>query len=322
LLALVAFTGVTLWKAARHERQAEATWPPEGDVLTIDGHRVHYVVMGEGPDLVLIHGASGNTRDFTHALAGRLAARYRVIVMDRPGLGYTDRIDPQGASLAAQAGLLADARRAARGRPAHRLRPFLWRGRRTGLGAQPARQRLGARALGGGVEPLGHGARHLLHGPVPPAGPTVLIPLLTAWVPDRVVDRQIDAVFVPQTAPEGYHTHIGAGLTLRRVSMRANALHRRNLLGEITRQAPRYGEIDLPVEILHGDADDTVPLAVHSEPLSRQLPNARLTVLPGVGHMLHHADPDAVEAAIDRAADARRSRPLTSPEIAPKAHCA
>jgi pimeloyl-ACP methyl ester carboxylesterase len=65
---------------------------------------------------------------------------------------------------------------------------------------------------------------------------------------------------------------------------------------------PRYGEIDVPVEILHGDADDTVPLAVHSEPLSRQLPNARLTVLPGVGHMLHHADPDAVEAAIDRAA--------------------
>jgi hypothetical protein len=53
LLALAAFTGVTIWKAARHERQAEATWPPEGDVLTIDGHRVHYVVMGEGPDLVL-----------------------------------------------------------------------------------------------------------------------------------------------------------------------------------------------------------------------------------------------------------------------------
>jgi pimeloyl-ACP methyl ester carboxylesterase len=81
----------------------------EGDFLTIDGHRVHYVVMGEGPDVVLVHGASGNTRDFTHALAGRLAERYRVIVMDRPGLGYTDRIDPQGASLAAQAGLLADA---------------------------------------------------------------------------------------------------------------------------------------------------------------------------------------------------------------------
>jgi pimeloyl-ACP methyl ester carboxylesterase len=56
------------------------------------------------------------------------------------------------------------------------------------------------------------------------------------------------------------------------------------------------------VEILHGDADLTVPLHVHSEPLSRQVPGASLSVLPGVGHMLHHADPDAVEAAIDRAA--------------------
>jgi pimeloyl-ACP methyl ester carboxylesterase len=142
-----------------------------------------------------------------------------------------------------------------------------------------------------------------------PLGQRFLIPLLTAWVPDRVVDQQIDAVFVPQAAPEGYHAHIGAGLTLRRVSMRANALHRRNLLREITAQAPRYGEIAVPVEILHGDADLTVPAAVHSEPLSRQIPGATLSVLPGVGHMLHHADPDAVEAAIDRAAERAGSAP-------------
>jgi pimeloyl-ACP methyl ester carboxylesterase len=302
LLALAAFTGVTIWKAARHERQAEATWPPEGDVLTIDGHRVHYVVMGEGPDLVLVHGASGNTRDFTHALAGRLAMRYRVIVMDRPGLGYTDRIDPQGASLAAQAGLLSDA--------ATRLgadRPIVFGhsyGGAVALAWALSRPDnvsalvLSAAASNPWDTGLGTYYTILSH----PLGQWFLIPLLTAWVPDRVVDEQIDAVFAPQVAPPGYHAHIGAGLTLRRVSMRANALHRRNLLREITAQAPRYGEIDVPVEILHGDADLTVPLHVHSEPLSRQVPGASLSVLPGVGHMLHHADPDAVEAAIDRAA--------------------
>ena len=302
LLALAALTGVTIWKAARHERQAEATWPPEGDVLMIDGHRVHYVVIGEGPDLVLVHGASGNTRDFTHALAGRLAARYRVMVMDRPGLGYTDRIDPQGASLAAQAGLLADA--------ATRLgaeRPIVFGHSYGGAVALAwALHRpdnvsalvLSAAASNPWDTGLGTYYTVLSH----PLGQRFLIPLLTAWVPDRVVDEQIDAVFVPQSAPPGYHAHIGAGLTLRRVSMRANALHRRNLLREIRAQAPRYGEIDLPVEILHGDADLTVPLHVHSEPLSRQVPGASLSVLPGVGHMLHHADPGAVEAAIDRAA--------------------
>jgi pimeloyl-ACP methyl ester carboxylesterase len=56
------------------------------------------------------------------------------------------------------------------------------------------------------------------------------------------------------------------------------------------------------VEILHGDADLIVPLEVHSEPLSAQIPDATLTVLPGIGHMLHHADPAGTDAAIDRAA--------------------
>jgi pimeloyl-ACP methyl ester carboxylesterase len=302
LLAALAFTGATLWKAARHERQAEATWPPEGRFLTIDGHRVHVVTRGTGPDLVLIHGASGNTRDFTHGLIDRLAQRYRVIVVDRPGLGYTDRIDPQGASLRQQADLIA---RAAAELGAEK--PIVFGHSYGGAVAlawavhRPATlSALVVSAAASNPWGTGLGAYYtiLSH----PLGQRFVIPLLTAWVPDRVVDAQIDSVFLPQSAPEGYHAHIGAGLTLRRVSMRANALHRANLLDEIRAQASRYGEIGVPVEILHGDADSTVPLRVHSEPLSRQIPQARLTVLPGVGHMPHHAVPDAVEAAIDRAA--------------------
>ena len=64
-------------------------YPPEGQILDVGGVPVHAVVRGTGPDVVLIHGASGNTRDFTFDLVDRLADTYRVIVMDRPGLGYT-----------------------------------------------------------------------------------------------------------------------------------------------------------------------------------------------------------------------------------------
>ncbi|KPQ18460.1 MAG: putative hydrolases or acyltransferases (alpha/beta hydrolase superfamily) [Rhodobacteraceae bacterium HLUCCO18] len=302
VLIAAALAAATLWKAARHERLAEATWPPEGAFLTIDGHRVHYVVQGEGPDLVLIHGASGNTRDYTYAMAARLAGRYRVIVLDRPGLGYTDRIDPDGASLAAQAGLLADAA-AELGAERPIVYGHSYGGAVALAWALHRPERLSALVVSAAASNpwdsgLGTYYTVLSH----PLGQRVVIPFLTAWVPDRVVDAQIDAVFAPQTAPPGYHRHIGAGLTLRRVSMRANALHRRNLLAEIEAQAPRYGEIAVPVEILHGDADTTVPLAVHSEPLSRQIAGSRLTVLEGVGHMLHHAAPQAVDDAIDRAA--------------------
>jgi pimeloyl-ACP methyl ester carboxylesterase len=302
LLAALAVSGATLWKAARHERQAEETWPPEGRVLTIDGHRVHVVARGVGPDLVLIHGASGNTRDFTHALVDRLAQNYRVIVVDRPGLGYTDRIDPKGASLRQQADLIA---RVAAELGAEKPIVFghsyggavalAWAVHRPeGLSALV----LSAAASNPWETGLGLYYTILSH----PLGQRFVIPLLTAWVPDRVVDQQIDQVFLPQSPPEGYHEHIGAGLTLRRVSMRANALHRANLLGEIRRQSARYGEIAVPVEILHGDADTTVPLRVHSEPLSRQIAQARLTVLPGVGHMPHHVASDEMLAVIDRAA--------------------
>ncbi|MEY8840187.1 alpha/beta fold hydrolase, partial [Cribrihabitans sp. XS_ASV171] len=116
------------------------------------------------------------------------------------------------------------------------------------------------------------------------------------------VEDAIARTFAPQTAPEGYADHLGPALTLRRKSLRANAKQRANLLDEIEALHTRYGEISVPTEILHGDADDTVALTLHSANLANQIPAAHLTVLPGVGHMLHHAEPDEIVAAIDRAA--------------------
>ncbi|MFN5826119.1 MAG: alpha/beta hydrolase, partial [Rhodobacterales bacterium] len=43
---------------------AEAAYPPTGTILRVNGRAVHADVSGTGPDVVLIHGASGNTRDF------------------------------------------------------------------------------------------------------------------------------------------------------------------------------------------------------------------------------------------------------------------
>jgi pimeloyl-ACP methyl ester carboxylesterase len=74
------------------------------------------------------------------------------------------------------------------------------------------------------------------------------------------------------------------------------------LKSELALMVPRYGSLTLPVEIVHGDADTVVPLAIHSALLVDQIPGAVLTVLPGVGHMPHHSAPQAVLDAIDRAA--------------------
>lgn len=297
--AVVFTTGCT---ASYRETRAEEQFPPQGQFLTVNGTRVHYVTKGEGPDIVLIHGASGNLRDFTFSLVDKLADHYRVTAFDRPGLGYTERVNPDGTTLLEQATLLADA--------SDQLglqKPMV-------LGQSYG----GAVALAWAVErPNSLSALILLAAASNPwssdlslfykitssdLGSATVVPALTAFVPNPLVDRAIEGVFAPQKEPEGYAEHIGAPLTLRRVSMRANAKQRANLLDEITALYTRYDTIRVPTEIVHGDADTTVGLSIHSVPLSQQIENAQLTVLKGVGHMPHHAAEPDVIAAIDRAA--------------------
>lgn len=109
ILAATAIGGcavLTERRASGREQAAETAFPPTGQLLQVEGTTVHAHVQGIGPDLVLIHGASGNTRDFTFALVDRLAQDYRVIAFDRPGLGWTEDLGDAGVSPLLQARLL------------------------------------------------------------------------------------------------------------------------------------------------------------------------------------------------------------------------
>jgi len=306
VLGLGLLAAFTLWRAARHEARAETAFPPEGRIVQVDGHRVHAVVMepddAAAPDLVLIHGASGNLRDFTFALVPMLARHYRVIAFDRPGLGHTERIRGKVATIDRQAALL---QRAAAQLGAER--PLVL-GHSYGGAVALAWAVRHPQALSGLVtlsaasHPWETGLstyyRLLSH---PLLGPLVT-PLLTAYVPDARVEDAVAEVFAPDPVPKGYLAHFGAGLTLRRQSLRANAMQRASLLAEIEALAPLYHRIDVPTEIVHGTADTTAGVAIHSQPLARAVAGANLTRLPGTGHMPHHAKPNAVAAAVHRAA--------------------
>ena len=67
----------------------------------------------------------------------------------------------------------------------------------------------------------------------------------------------------------------------------------------VTALSRRYAEIKAPCVIITGDADDTVSPGIHSQGLARDIEGAKLVVLEGVGHMPHHARPDAILAAVD-----------------------
>jgi pimeloyl-ACP methyl ester carboxylesterase len=102
--------------------------------------------------------------------------------------------------------------------------------------------------------------------------------------------------------PAGYIAHVGAELTLRRRTLRANSAQVAGLKPFVIAMAAAYPRLTLPVELLHGTADTIVPAETHAIPASQVLPDAMLTLLDGVGHMPHHARMDDALAAIHRAA--------------------
>ncbi|MDZ7909861.1 MAG: alpha/beta hydrolase [Gemmobacter sp.] len=289
-------------RATAREVSAEAAYPPPGQFVTVDGIRLHAEVRGSGPDLVLIHGASGNTRDFSFALMDRLAPHYRVIAFDRPGMGYSGALDGREISPLIQGDLL---RRAALQLGAEK--PLV-------LGHSYG----GAVALGWALTapeppaglvllsaatmpwPGGLGAWYAVSGSR--LGAATVLPLVTAFAPPSVVQAAVTGIFAPDPVPPGYTEFVGAPLTLRRESLRVNAAQITRLRPHVVEMAKNYPRLSLPVELVHGDADTVVPLHIHSRPLAELLPDARLTVIPGGGHMPHHAQPDQVIAAIHRAA--------------------
>ena len=139
-------------------------------------------------------------------------------------------------------------------------------------------------------------------------GGATVVPLIAAFPPRGQVDGALDSIFAPQSPPDGYADYIGSGLTLRRETLRANARQVNSLRPHVVEMSARYSTLPMPVEIVHGTADDVVPIHIHSEPLARQIPGAVLTRLEGIGHMPHHSAPAAVAEAIDRAAARARLR--------------
>ena len=88
-------------------RKVEAALPPQGRFLDVDGNRIHYVDVGSGPAIVMVHGLGGQMANFTYALVDQLKDRFRVVVMERPGAGYSDRAPGASARLGVQADVVA-----------------------------------------------------------------------------------------------------------------------------------------------------------------------------------------------------------------------
>ncbi len=295
--------------------KAEETYPPVGQFVTVSGGQVHYVQEGQGPHVVLLHGAGGNLRDFTLDLMGRLTDSYTVTAFDRPGLGYTDEVPgldtgplaTEGSGPIEQATMLREASEKLGisnpivvGHSFGGIVAYGWAV--AGLDVDSPANASAIVSLAGVTMPWPGdlGAYYTINGSA--FGGLVAVPLISAIATDGQIEASIEGTFAPQPAPEGYAEHIGARLSLRPENFRANVRQVNTLRPKVVAMSERYPELTLPIEIVHGTADTTVPIHVHAEEVIKVAPTARLDRRDGIGHMPHHAEPEVTVAAIDRAA--------------------
>ncbi len=288
----------------------EDKFPPIGQFVEVEDPqtgqilRLHYDKRGSGPAVVLIHGASGNLRDFTFSLSDVLAAEgFTAIAFDRPGFGYSDRADGPSFMPSAQAAVLRA------GIDALGIRAPIVMGHSFGGAVATAWAVDAPETIQGAVMlagltypwPAGDNAYHAA------ASTAVFGPPINALVRRRALksgaERAVAWVFQPQDPPAGYAEYIGAELASRPKTFRENGRDITNINEAMESLIPRYPGIDVPIELIHGTEDTILPIEAHARRFKAALPSANLTELRGVGHMAHHAAPEELVAAAKRIRD-------------------
>ena len=286
--SLLALSGATVaglvFFTHRTARKVRAALPPSGSFVDLPHGRLHVREQGTGPVLLLVHGLGGQMGQFNYDVVERLAADFRVVVVDRPGSGYSAPL--ASPDLVSQADALAE------------LIARLELGRPLVVG----------HSLGGAVA-----LALALHHPERVAGLALIAPL--AALPETVpahVSAATDslALAAPAGGLDGGHAAVhppqppgdagpvpprNSAPRLRHPGRRhaqpparpVPGHHRRPRI--LARYLPtltaRFPELRLPVRVLYGRQDAVLDAEFNGRALTDNIPGATLQLIDG-GHML------------------------------------
>lgn len=282
------------------QRAVARTKLERGVAFTAGGSAVSYIAQGQGPDVVLIHGAYLNALDFQVAgLVQALAdAGFRALAVDRPAHGHSAKANFPTITPAAQVAHLRSALKD------HLHRPIIVGHSLGGAIALTWALRApdavtGVVTLAGATHPWGGGDEtwYVKLGAHPVLGP-VFAHSLVPTVGPFFIQHAAGSGFAPAEPPPDYAKQVKLKLAVRPHDFRATSREIAALDASLREQAPYYADLACPVRALTAPEDVIVPPSIHAFQLAEATSHGTCVVLPGAGHMLHHADPDAVVRAV------------------------
>ena len=267
-----------------------------------EGRSLHAFIKGEGPDVLLLHGMLETSHDWlVWMLDGLVQAGCRVIVVDRPGHGLSRRRRFDGTPRA----------QAEQIREALDLlgieRPIILSHSFGGLVslayAEKFPEAVSALVM---IAPVAFPEPRLLeHTLLAPRSVPFFGPIFSTAA-GATIDRPMlklvhKLMFSPQGVPAYWEESFPYDQLLDPHAMvfqgeDAAAILPMSPAGMI--DVPR---IQTPAHILTGTSDKIVEDERQAKLLARLMPNANLTKVEGVGHMLHHVRPDLVLEAVKEA---------------------
>jgi pimeloyl-ACP methyl ester carboxylesterase len=294
VLALITQAGVLALQRA---------YPAQGRMIEVAGAKLNVVDLGPrdaaGPPVVMIHGASSNLEVMRRPLGDMLAKNHRVILIDRPGHGWSTRAHTVDSTPAIQAGMIDEAlEKLGVGRAIFVVHS--WSG---ALGARMAldypERIAGLVMLAPVAYPWPGGVGWYNKAVTTPVIGPLLAYTITLPLGLFLTEPGARGVFLPQIMPDGFVGDTATPLLLRPREFLANARDLVTLKAAVAEQAPRYADIKVPTVVISGEIDKTVSPNRHSRPLASAVPNAKLIVLSDVGHMVQNAAPELVISEIE-----------------------
>lgn len=294
---------VSLLYGLHATRVAESEFPPVGTFIEIDGLKLHYLDSGDQraetdqPTIVLLHGASTSLLDFQSNLIPGLSPINRVIAIDRPGHGYSQR--GSGWPNPAEQARLVQLALSAIG-----VEKAIWIGHSwagsvvlAGMLDYPTQVTAGV-LLAGATHPWDTGVSwHVSLANTPLIG-QLFARLVVPAVGAKALKGAVAGVFAPEPVPENYVEKTGVELSLRPEIFVNNAADRYYLSDWLETQQVRYTSLTSPLLVITGTADTIVPSWNHAERLQGSVPEAVWIRLTDAGHALHHSRRDTVIRSI------------------------